>query len=153
LTDNTFVLHGEAGEWKAFNAADGLGLRMLQDAGVKVALLSGRESEAVERRGRELRLALVVQGRSDKRAAFPDVCAQLGVAAECAAYMGDDLVDLPALRAAGFSAAPADARREVREAVDYVSAAGGGRGAVRDVCEELLRRMGRWEEILRSYHA
>jgi len=147
------VLHGESGEWKAFNAADGLGLRMLQDAGVKVALLSGRASEIVERRGRELRLALVVQGRSDKRAAFPEVCAQLGVTTDCAAYMGDDLVDLPALRAAGFSAAPADARREVREAVDYVSAAGGGRGAVRDLCEELLRRMGRWEEIVRSYHA
>lgn len=147
------MLHGESGEWKAFNAADGLGLRMLQDAGVKVALLSGRASEIVERRGRELRLALVVQGRSDKRAAFPEVCAQLGVTTDCAAYMGDDLVDLPALRAAGFSAAPADARREVREAVDYVSAAGGGRGAVRDLCEELLRRMGRWEEIVRSYHA
>lgn len=126
---------------------------MLQDAGVKVALLSGRSSPIVERRGRELRVALVVQGRSDKRAGFPEVCAQLGVAPECAAYMGDDLVDLPALRAAGFSAAPADARPEVREAVDYVSTAGGGRGAVREVCEELLRRMGRWEEIVRGYRA
>jgi len=153
LTDNTFVLHGESGEWKAFNAADGLGLRMLQEAGVKVALLSGRASPIVERRGRELQLALVVQGQSDKRNGFADVCTRLGVAPDKAGYMGDDLVDLPALASAGFSAAPADARPEVREAVEFVAPSAGGRGAVRDVCEELLRRMGRWDDIVRGYRA
>jgi len=113
LTDNTFLLHGESGEWKAFCAADGFGLRKLQDAGVAVAFLSGRNSPVVERRGRELGIALVVQGKSDKRTQFPAVCEQLGVACRSAAYMGDDLVDLPALRMAGFSAAPCNARPEV----------------------------------------
>jgi 3-deoxy-D-manno-octulosonate 8-phosphate phosphatase (KDO 8-P phosphatase) len=151
LTDNTFLLHGEAGEWKAFCAADGFGLRKLQDAGVKVAFLSGRDSPVVDRRGRELGVALVVQGKPDKRAMFPKICARLGVAPEAAAYMGDDLVDLPALRMAGFSAAPSDARPEVRDAVDFVAPSPGGRGAVREVCEELLRRMGLWDGIVQGY--
>jgi 3-deoxy-D-manno-octulosonate 8-phosphate phosphatase (KDO 8-P phosphatase) len=151
LTDNTFLLHGESGEWKAFCAADGFGLRKLQDEGVQVAFLSGRNSAAVERRGRELGVALVVQGKSDKRRLFPRVCGQLGVSPRAAAYMGDDLVDLPALRMAGFSAAPCNARPEVRDVVDFVSAAAGGHGAVREVCEELLRRMGRWDAIVQGY--
>ena len=151
LTDNTFLLHGESGEWKAFCAADGFGLRKLQDAGVAVAFLSGRNSPVVERRGRELGIALVVQGKSDKRTQLPAVCEQLGVACRSAAYMGDDLVDLPALRMAGFSAAPCNARPEVLDVVDFVSASPGGRGAVRDLCEELLRRMGQWDSIVQGY--
>jgi len=151
LTDNTFLLHGQSSEWKAFCAADGFGLRKLQDEGVAVAFLSGRSSPVVERRGIELGVALVVQGQSDKRTQFPAVCEQLGASPKTAAYMGDDLVDLPALRMAGFSAAPADARPEVVRAVDFVSSAPGGHGAVRDVCEELLRRMGRWDDIVQGY--
>ena len=151
LTDNTFLLHGESGEWKAFCAADGFGLRKLQDAGVTVAFLSGRNSPVVERRGRELGVALVVQGKSDKRTQFPAVCEQLGTTPKAAAYMGDDLVDLPALRMAGFSAAPSSARPEVLQAVDFVSKAPGGHGAVREVCEELLRRMGLWDGIVQGY--
>jgi len=151
LTDNTFLLHGASGEWRAFCAADGFGLRKLQDEGVAVAFLSGRNSPIVERRGKELGIALVVQGQSNKRELFPEVCARIGVQPGDAAYMGDDLVDLPALRMAGFSAAPCDARREVLEAVDFVAVSPGGRGAVRDVCEELLRRMGRWDGIVQGY--
>jgi 3-deoxy-D-manno-octulosonate 8-phosphate phosphatase (KDO 8-P phosphatase) len=151
LTDNTFLLHGADGEWKAFYAPDGFGLKLLQAAGVPVALLSGRDSPIVARRGKELGLALVVQGRSDKRTAFPEVCRHFDVAPERAGYMGDDLVDLPALRAAGFSAAPADARPEVVGAVDFVASAPGGRGAVRETCEELLRRMGRWDAVVEEY--
>ena len=151
LTDNTFLLHGEGGEWKAFFAPDGFGLKLLMRAGVQTALLTGRNSPVVERRGRELGIGLVLQGRSDKATAFPEVCAHFGIAPECAGYVGDDLVDLGAMRLAGFSAAPADARPEVLERVDFVAAARGGRGAVREVCEELLRRMGRWEELVREY--
>jgi len=151
LTDNTFLLHGKDGEWKAFYAPDGFGLKLLQGAGVPVALLSGRDSPIVVRRGRELGLALVVQGRSDKRTAFPEVCSHFGVAPERAGYMGDDLVDLPALRAAGFSAAPANARPEVLDVVDFVAESPGGRGAVRETCEEILRRMDRWDGIVEDY--
>lgn len=151
LTDNTFLLHGETGEWKAFFAPDGFGLKLLMRAGVQTAFLTGRDSPVVARRGEELGIGLVLQGRSDKRAGFPEVCAHFGVEPAQAAYMGDDLVDLPALLMAGFSAAPADARAEVRAKVDFVTQAPGGRGAVREVCEELLRRMGRWEEVVQEY--
>ena len=151
MTDNTFLLHGESGEWKAFYAPDGFGLKLLMRAGVRTAFLTGRNSPVVERRGRELGVGLVLQGRSDKEAALPEVCAHFGIDLANTGYMGDDLVDLPALKMAGFSAAPADARPEVRERVDFLAAARGGHGAVREVCEELLRRMDRWEEVVRGY--
>jgi 3-deoxy-D-manno-octulosonate 8-phosphate phosphatase (KDO 8-P phosphatase) len=134
-----------------FYAPDGFGLKLLMRAGVQVAFLTGRNSPVVERRGRELGVGLVLQGRSDKGAALPEVCAHFGIDSAQAGYMGDDLVDLPAMKLAGFSAAPADARAEVRERAEFVSASRGGRGAVREVCEELLRRMGRWEEVVRGY--
>lgn len=151
LTDNTFLLHGESGEWKAFFAPDGFGLRLLMDAGVKTALTTGRNSPIVERRAKELGMGMVLQGRRDKAAAFTEVCEHFDIAPENAGYVGDDLVDLGAMRLAGFSAAPADARAEVREVVDVVTAARGGRGAVREICELLLHRMGKWDEIVRSH--
>jgi len=151
LTDNSFLLHGDDGEWKAFYVPDGLGLKLLMRAGVRTAFLTGRRSAVVERRGRELGIDLVRQGRSDKGAAFPEVCAELGVPPERAGYVGDDLIDLAAMRRAGFSAAPADARPEVRARAEFVAQARGGRGAVREICEEILRRMGRWDEIVKEY--
>ena len=147
LTDGTFVLHGESGESKAFHSADGLGLRLLMDAGIKVAFLTGRESDAVERRGRELGVDAVVSGRRDKREALDELCRRLGVEVAETAYMGDDLVDLPAMRAAGYAAAPADARPEALEASDYIAPCRGGRGAVRDLCEHILREAGLWEQV------
>jgi len=151
LTDGSFLLPPEGDEWKAFHAADGLGLRLLMEAGVPVVLLSGRTSRAVERRARELGLAGVRQGRRDKAAVLYELATQHGVPAAEMAYMGDDLVDLPAMRAVGFSAAPADARPEVRQAASWVAPSAGGRGAVRDLCEHLLRSMGRWEELVKRF--
>ena len=153
LTDGTFVLHGDAGEWKAFHASDGLGLRLLMDAGVKVAFLTGRDSPTVTRRGTELRVHAIVQGRRDKAEGLQELCAQFGVEAAHAAYMGDDLVDIPAMRAAGRGAAPADARPEAREAADWVAPSAGGHGAVRDLCEHILRGMGRWDAVRQRYDA
>jgi len=151
LTDGTFVLDGVSGESKAFHAADGFGLRLLLECGVGVAFLSGRVSPAVERRARELGITRLLQGRNDKRAALEELLGELGIDAAHAAYMGDDLVDLPAMSLAGFSAAPADARPDVRARADWVSTAPGGRGAVRELCEHLLVSLGRWEEIRRRY--
>ena len=147
LTDGTFVLHGEAGEWKAFHSADGLGLRLLMDAGIKVAFLTGRESDVVERRRRELGVDEVVSGRTDKQAALEELCGRLGIEMADTAYMGDDLVDVPAMRAAGYAAAPADARPEALEVSDYIAPCRGGRGAVRDLCEHILREAGLWEQV------
>lgn len=151
LTDGTFVLTPDGDELKMFHARDGLGLALLQNAGVDVALLTGRRSRAVERRAAELGLARVVQGQSDKLAGIDALLGEFGVEDRRLAYMGDDLTDLPALRRAGFAAAPADAPAEVRAVADFVADHPGGRGAVRDLCEHLLRRMGRWEDVLARF--
>lgn len=151
LTDGSFFLLPEGGEVKAFHSTDGVGLNLLMEAGVRVVLLSGRTSASVERRARELHLSGIYEGKGDKRAALYELATQHGVPAAEMAYMGDDLVDLPAMRAVGFSAAPADARPEVRQAASWVAPSAGGRGAVRDLCEHLLRSMGRWEELVKRF--
>ena len=153
LTDGTFLLPEHGDEWKAFHATDGLGLRLLMDAGVQVALLSGRRSAVVERRARELGIDRVVQGSGDKAAAVYELGTQLGVDPVQTAYMGDDLVDIPAMRRVGFAAAPADARPEALAAATWVAARDGGRGAVRDLCEHLLREMGHWDEVAARFLA
>ena len=153
LTDGTFWLREDGDEWKAFHATDGLGLRLLMDAGVKVALLSGRRSAIVDRRARELGIDRVVQGSGDKLAAIYELGTELGVEPATMAYMGDDLVDIPAMRHVGFAAAPADARPEALAAAAWVATRGGGRGAVRDLCEHLLREMGRWDEVAARFLA
>lgn len=153
LTDGTFVLPVEGDEFKAFHSRDGLGLRLLMDAGIKVAFLSGRRSRVVERRARELGVHKVVQGKREKIAALREIAAEFGCEPRDLAYMGDDLVDLPPMRAVGLAAAPSDARREVRDAAVFVAASAGGRGAVRDLCEHLLRELGRWEEVRARFDA
>ena len=153
LTDGTFWLREDGDEWKAFHATDGLGLRLLMDTGVSVALLSGRRSAIVERRARELGIERVVQGSGDKVAAIYKLGTQMGIEPVAMAYMGDDLVDIPAMRLVGFAAAPADARPEALAAAAWVAARDGGRGAVRDLCEHLLRDMGRWDEVVARFQA
>ncbi len=151
LTDGTFLLHGERGEWKAFHAADGFGLRCLIDHGVKVVFVTGRSSPIVERRGEELGVHAILQGRRDKLEALEELQRELGITPEQCAYMGDDLVDLPAMLACGHSGAPADARPDVREAAQWVAPSNGGHGAVRDYCEHLLQQLGVWEGIRQRF--
>jgi 3-deoxy-D-manno-octulosonate 8-phosphate phosphatase (KDO 8-P phosphatase) len=153
LTDGTFVIPIEGDELKAFHSCDGLGLRLLMDAGVKVAFLSGRRSGVVERRARELGVHKVVQGKHEKVGALREIAAEFGCALEDLAYMGDDLVDLAPMKAVGLAAAPSDARPEARDAAVFVAASAGGRGAVRDLCEHLLREMGRWDEVRARFGA
>jgi 3-deoxy-D-manno-octulosonate 8-phosphate phosphatase (KDO 8-P phosphatase) len=153
LTDGTFWLLGATEETKAFHSADGLGLRLLMDAGVKVAFLTGRESKAVERRAAELGIDALIQGRKDKREALTELCGKLGVDPGAVAYMGDDLVDLPAMRACGFAAAPADARPEVLDAAAWTAPSAGGRGAVRDLSEHLLKETGDWDRVRKRFFA
>src|SRR5262245_21984213 len=130
LTDGTLTYGPDGGEWKTFHARDGMGVHLLHVAGIVPALVTGRSSEIVVRRARELGIQEVVQAAKDKAAEVRALCGRHGVGAEAAAYMGDDLSDLPPMRAVGFSAAPADAAPEVRRAATFVAAAGGGRGAV-----------------------
>jgi 3-deoxy-D-manno-octulosonate 8-phosphate phosphatase (KDO 8-P phosphatase) len=139
LTDGTLWI-GPGGEaLKAFNILDGYGVKMLQKAGIDTAILSGRSSEAVTRRAAELTIRHVVQGADDKLAAFQSLIGECKVRAEQCSFMGDDLPDLPVLRACGFAAAPANAVDEVKSACHYVTRACGGHGAVRELCEVMLR--------------
>ncbi|MCD6304022.1 MAG: HAD hydrolase family protein [Planctomycetes bacterium] len=151
LTDGTIVLTPAGEEIKAFSVRDGAGLDYWKDCGGRLAIITGRSSPVVLRRAEELKIDCVRVGVGDKFSAMREVLAELDCPAGAAAAIGDDLPDLPMLRMAGFSAAPADAAPEVRAAVDYVAAAAGGAGCVREVVELILKRTGKWNEILRRY--
>jgi 3-deoxy-D-manno-octulosonate 8-phosphate phosphatase (KDO 8-P phosphatase) len=148
LTDG-LLFYGPQGErWKVFDVRDGLGLRLAQDAGLKIGILTGRGNSALEARAREIGFDALIQGRHDKDAAFSEFLLQYGAAPERVAYMGDDLLDLPVLRRCGLSFAPADAVFDVRKRVNRVVSRPGGRGAVREMCELILRARGHWDALV-----
>lgn len=151
LTDGRIVIHSDGTDSRAFSTRDGLGTRLGQRAGLRFALLSGRTSEAVSIRARELDFVDVRQGSDDKGTILAAIAARQRLPLEAVCYMGDDLVDLPAIREAGLSAAPADADPSVRAAVHWVSPSPGGRGAVRDLVETILRAQGLWDEVVRPF--
>ena len=145
LSDGSIYM-GPAGEaLKAFNILDGHGIKMLQAAGVAVAIISGRSSEAVARRAEELAIDHVVQGSPDKVADFERIIDGLGLPAQACAFVGDDLPDLPVMRACGLAVAVANAADAVKAEAHYVTKASGGRGAVREFCELVLRAQGQLE--------
>jgi 3-deoxy-D-manno-octulosonate 8-phosphate phosphatase (KDO 8-P phosphatase) len=151
LTDGTILLHGDGTESKTFHIRDGSAIVWAQRAGVMVGLLSARTSDATTRRATQLGIRIVVQGTSSKMAGYEQILRDGGLEDEHVAYMGDDLLDVPVLRRAGVSAAPADAPVDVRNAVDWVSSRDGGRGAVRELIELVLRRQGRWDALTEEY--
>jgi 3-deoxy-D-manno-octulosonate 8-phosphate phosphatase (KDO 8-P phosphatase) len=138
FTDGRFYLSNDGVESKSFNTQDGFGIRQLINAGIQVAVISGRKSAAVEQRMAELGVNHVVQGCRDKVAALDDICASQQLTTNQCAFVGDDVPDLPLLNAVGFSIAVANAVPEVREQCDYTTTASGGFGAVREVCELVL---------------
>ena len=138
-------------EIKRFDPKDGAGVKYLQREGMEVAILSGRESRAVEERARGLGIRRIVQDAKKKAPALEALAREAEVELEEIAYMGDDLTDLPAISLAGFSAAPSDAHEEVKKAVDHVCASPGGRGAVRELAELILRAKGAYARLLRGY--
>jgi 3-deoxy-D-manno-octulosonate 8-phosphate phosphatase (KDO 8-P phosphatase) len=144
LTDGTILVHADGSESKQFNIRDGAGIVWAQRAGLSVGLLSARTADATAVRASQLGITIVSQGSADKLAGYEQILAAGGLKDEQVGYMGDDLQDLPVLRRAGFSAAPADAAAEVRAAVQWVSSARGGHGAVRECIEHVLRAQGQW---------
>lgn len=145
LTDGTFEPGDEnAGipERKRFHSRDGLGLVMAKKSGLRLGFVTGRRSVAVRGRAAELSLDYLREGCFDKGSAFDEACATFGLRPEQVAFVGDDVQDLPALRKAGFAAAPADAHPAVLESVHFVADAPGGRGAVRQVIERILEARG-----------
>lgn len=151
LTPGTVEVASAGGEAKSFFIRDGLGLVWARRLGLEVGLLSGRPSEATTRRARELGIPIVVQGPSDKREAYAGILAAQNLDDAEVAYMGDDLVDLPVLGRVGLAAAPADAVDEVKTRVHWASRFPGGRGAVRELVELLLKARGQWDDLVRSY--
>lgn len=142
MTDGTLYIGPQGESFKAFNILDGHGVKMLQSAGVATAIISGRASEAVAWRAKELAIAHVVQGASDKVAEFDRLLASLALAPEACAFVGDDLPDLPVMTRCGLAVAVANAADGVKAAAHYVTRASGGRGAVREFCELVLRAQG-----------
>jgi len=153
LTDGT-LLYGPSGEeLKAFSAHDGHGIKMLAASGVACALLSGRQSAAVATRAAELGIATVLQGIEDKLAVFQELVKKKGLRPEQTGFMGDELVDLPVLMRCGLACAPREAPEAVRRRVHYVAAAAAGRGAVREVCELVMRAQRTFDAALGKYLA
>ncbi|MFQ5585991.1 MAG: KdsC family phosphatase [Thermodesulfobacteriota bacterium] len=153
MTDGKIVYDDDRRQLKFFDVKDGHGIKLLMRGGVDVAIITSRESRVVLHRARDLGIELVYQKALKKVDAFEELMRVKGVAAEEVAYVGDDLIDLPVFRRAGLSVAVADAVREVREQADYVTERRGGNGAVREICELILRLQGRWEEVTARYFA
>jgi 3-deoxy-D-manno-octulosonate 8-phosphate phosphatase (KDO 8-P phosphatase) len=153
LTDGTVVVHGDGTESKAFHIRDGAAIVWAMQAGVQVGVLSARASAATAQRAAQLGMKIVAQGVASKPTEFERILAEQGLSDDDVAYMGDDLLDLPVLARAGLSGAPADAAEEVRSASHWVSRCRGGRGAVREFIELVLRAQGRWDGIVRDFSA
>lgn len=148
LTDGTVLLLPDGREAKSFHTRDGLGIVLAQRAGLKMGVLSGRASESLAARAAELRLEVVRQGVSDKRAVFEEILREQDLRPQEVAYMGDDLSDLAVLTEVGLSAAPADAPFEVRAQAFMVTDARGGHGCFREFLEAILKARGQWESLL-----
>ena len=151
LTDGRLWLTEDGGEQKTFNTHDGLGLALLHRAGLRSGIISGRSSTAVERRAQELGVQFVRQGDPDKTEAFHEILKQAGVDENEVAFIGDDLPDIPLMRLSELAVAVADATAATLLAAHYVTRAKGGRGAVREVVELILKAQGRWNDLLDDY--
>lgn len=151
LTDGRIGYFGETGEIKFFNVKDGHALKLLRRAGLRVGIFSGRASAANRRRAVELGMEIVRENVKDKRAAFPILLKEHGWTPEECLYVGDDMVDIPVLKAAGIGVAVADAPPEVRAAADWCTQAAGGAGAVREVAVWLLKEQNMWRKVMERY--
>lgn len=148
MTDGRIIWDAHGVETKAFNVKDGHGIKLLQRAGLQVGIITGRTSPVVDLRAKELGIEILYQGALKKLDCYLEVKARTGLHDHQIAFMGDDVIDVPVLRRVGFSAAPADALPEVAALVDYVSRCAGGSGAVRELCDLVLKARGVWQELV-----
>ena len=151
MTDGRIQFDDNGVETKAFDVKDGHGMKLLQRAGIPIGIITGRQSEVVAFRAAELGIDILYQGAKDKLVPYREILQLHGLADAEIAYVGDDLIDLPILRRVGFAATVADAVDEVKPYVHYVTRRPGGRGAVREVCDLLLRESGRWDTAAERY--
>lgn len=151
LTDGRITLLGEDDEQKSFHTRDGHGLVLLHRAGLRSGIISGNTSKAVDRRGADLGISFVRQGTHNKIVQFEEVLAAAGVEDAEAAFIGDDVTDIPLMQRVGLAVAVADATEETRAVAHYVTRLPGGFGAVREVTDMILKAQGRWAELMRKY--
>ena len=151
LTDGSLYYDRRGHEGLRFNVRDGLGLKLARRAGLKVGVLSGRASAALDHRAQELGLDIVLSGIEDKATAFQELMDRQELTARQIAFIGDDLPDLTTLARCGLTFAPADAAKEVRTVVHRVLETPGGCGAVREMIEAILRARGDWEQVFRPF--
>lgn len=151
MTDGRLYFSPRGDEMKTFFSRDGLGLKMLARAGIKLAIITGRDSPIVARRAENLGIAEVMQGIEDKHGALAGLLAREGLSFDQAGYMGDDVVDLAVMEACGFAATVPDGHALVKQIAHYVAKAPAGAGAVREVCELILQARGDWDAALAHY--
>ncbi len=151
LTDGRIWVLENGEDQKAFHTRDGLGLEIFHRAGLKSGVITGRVSSALDRRAKKLGMSYVRQGCEEKEQAFAEIVADAGLTNTEVAFAGDDLNDIPLMRKSGLALSVADAAAETRAAAHYVTEARGGRGAVREMIELILKSQDRWEDVLRHY--
>ena len=151
MTDGRVILNDQGEETKAFDVKDGLGLRMLMSSGLEVVIVTGRKSQVLAHRSRELGIQEVYQGVKDKNALCQQLKKARDLKKEQVCALGDDIPDLAMFAESGLCVAVADAVKEVREAADFVTKSNGGFGAVREVCELILKCQGKWRDALAAF--
>ncbi|MCK5190004.1 MAG: 3-deoxy-manno-octulosonate-8-phosphatase KdsC [Methylococcales bacterium] len=151
LTDGRLFFDDNGKEYKCFHARDGHGIKLLRQTGVEVAVISGRKSNSVAIRMKNLGIEYVYQGHENKIAAFYEIIKSLSIEPEQAAHVGDDLLDLPIMTRVGLSIAVKDANDSVKEYADWCTTTPGGMGAVREVCDFIMQSQGTFESVLKSY--
>jgi 3-deoxy-D-manno-octulosonate 8-phosphate phosphatase (KDO 8-P phosphatase) len=151
MTNGSLFMGDDGQEYKAFNSLDGHGMRMLQEGGINAAIITGRKSNVVEHRMKDLGITRVYQGYRDKIPAYEALMDDVGLATDQVAYVGDDVVDLPIMTRVGFAIAVQDAHPYVKKHAHWITQNSGGQGAVRDVCELILEARGLLTQTLESY--
>jgi 3-deoxy-D-manno-octulosonate 8-phosphate phosphatase (KDO 8-P phosphatase) len=151
LTDGKLFFDNEGNEYKSFHARDGHGIKLLRQTGVEVAVISGRKSNSVALRMKNLGIEYVYQGHENKQTAFNEILEKIGITPEQAAHVGDDLLDLPIMTRVGFSIAVSDANFAVKQRADWCTTLPGGHGAVREVCDFIMQAQGHFDEIVNAY--
>jgi 3-deoxy-D-manno-octulosonate 8-phosphate phosphatase (KDO 8-P phosphatase) len=151
LTDGSLFFGDDGEEYKAFNSRDGHGIKMLRATGVDAAIITGRTSQVVAHRARNLGIARIIQGSEDKLASYQHLLAEVGLKPEETAFMGDDVVDLPVMRRCGLAISVPEASPDVRCRAHLLTSLPGGHGAAREACEFIMRAQGSWAAQLALY--
>lgn len=151
MTDGGIIYDGNGLETKIFNVRDGHGIKMLQRYGIQVGIITGRTSHVVDIRAKELGIELVYQGSLKKLDSYEEIKQKKELCDSQIAYIGDDVIDVPVMRRVAFAAAPQDGLAEAINVAHYVTSSGGGRGAVREVCDLILKGRGLWDEVVKRY--